>query len=838
MTSQVEEDGLSPPEEFQFPFPPYDIQTQFMRSIFQCLEAGKLGIFESPTGTGKSLSLICGSLTWFLESERRHRAGLERLVTDKVEEDAEDDDWFAAAGKKQAHNQKRLEAKRELEKIKAREDKLSDIKQKRNVLKQSEIDQNKDEFDELFKEVKSIQKAVKRELAQGHEDEDILLEEYQSDDENIKDALDDEEEEDNTRRIFFCSRTHSQLSQFVREIKKSPFGSDISVVSLASRAVLCVNPAVKKLQSQSAINEKCLDLGRKKSKVTALDDDDRPTKKTKTGSGGGCPYNKQSRTAVLRDQAILSIHDIEDLVTTGTKHQSCPYYASRSALSMAQMVVLPYNTLLHAGTRKALGLSVRNSIVIIDEAHNLVETITNIHSVSTNGHMLGAAHAQLSQYRDRYASRLKAKNLLYIKQILFILGRFIKLLGGEPGKDPSVVTNPEAMEETRLIDIGEFLSDSQIYNLDLLKLIKYCNLSQICHKLNGFVEKYKQSNSENVEHVQIGVSAFLESINKKDDTKSLNNDVKKPSETVQVNEENRAPSNCLQSLVEVLSCLVMDHGEARMVVTTGRRLQDARLRFLLLDPSNQFRQIVSEAHSVVVAGGTMRPTQEFRDQLFVAAGAEPSRVMSFSCDHVVPGCNLLPRVLCTGPSGARLDFSYQFRDKQETLAELGRVLGNLVNIIPGGVVIFFPSYDYEKLVFKHLTTSGVLKKIEAKKRIFREPKNSCDLDAVLSDYSTAVRLSGGALILAVVGGKMSEGINFSDNLGRCVIMVGLPYPNLHSPELKEKMRYLDRTAAVVEGKKGGAVHYDNLCMKAVNQSVGRAIRHKNDYAAILLLDHR
>ena len=111
------------------------------------------------------------------------------------------------------------------------------------------------------------------------------------------------------------------------------------------------------------------------------------------------------------------------------KNNSCPYYASRSAVPLAQMVVLPYNTLLHAATRKALGLNLKNSIVIIDEAHNLVETITNIHSMSVTGHMLGAAYTQLNQYRDRYSARLKAKNLLYIKQILFILSRFIKLLG-------------------------------------------------------------------------------------------------------------------------------------------------------------------------------------------------------------------------------------------------------------------------------------------------------------------------------------------------------------------------------------------------------------------------
>ena len=38
------------PDEFPFPFPPYDIQKDFMRHLYQCLKDSKLGIFESPTG--------------------------------------------------------------------------------------------------------------------------------------------------------------------------------------------------------------------------------------------------------------------------------------------------------------------------------------------------------------------------------------------------------------------------------------------------------------------------------------------------------------------------------------------------------------------------------------------------------------------------------------------------------------------------------------------------------------------------------------------------------------------------------------------------------------------
>ena len=77
-------------------------------------------------------------------------------------------------------------------------------------------------------------------------------------------------------------------------------------------------------------------------------------------------------------------------------------------------------------------------------------------------------------------------------------------------------------------------------------------------------------------------------------------------------------------------------------------------------------------------------------------------------------------------------------------------------------------------------------------------------------------------------------MNFCDDLGRLIIIVGLPYPNKFNSDLIEKMNYLNKKISPGAGNE----YYENLCMKAVNQSIGRSIRHINDYAAIVLMDSR
>lgn len=82
------------------------------------------------------------------------------------------------------------------------------------------------------------------------------------------------------------------------------------------------------------------------------------------------------------------------------------------------------------------------------------------------------------------------------------------------------------------------------------------------------------------------------------------------------------------------------------------------------------------------------------------------------------------------------------------------------------------------------------------------------------------------MLFAVIGAKLSEGLNFADDLARAVIIVGLPFANLASPELRERMNYVNRQEQVrgikrPPGVKDAATElYENMCMNAVNQSIG------------------
>lgn len=53
-----------------FPFEPYKIQKELMEKILDTIENSKIGIFESPTGTGKSLSVLSAIVYWLQKDDK------------------------------------------------------------------------------------------------------------------------------------------------------------------------------------------------------------------------------------------------------------------------------------------------------------------------------------------------------------------------------------------------------------------------------------------------------------------------------------------------------------------------------------------------------------------------------------------------------------------------------------------------------------------------------------------------------------------------------------------------------------------------------------------------
>ena len=49
----------------------------------------------------------------------------------------------------------------------------------------------------------------------------------------------------------------------------------------------------------------------------------------------------------------------------------------------------------------------------------------------------------------------------------------------------------------------------------------------------------------------------------------------------------------------------------------------------------------------------------------------------------------------------------------------------------------------------------------------------------------------GAVLMGVCRGRISEGLDFTDNAARCVMIVGIPFPLVKEPRVIFKKHYLD-----------------------------------------------
>ncbi|KAJ3252990.1 DEAD H (Asp-Glu-Ala-Asp His) box helicase 11 [Boothiomyces macroporosus] len=499
-------------------------------------------------------------------------------------------------------------------------------------------------------------------------------------------------------------------------------------------------------------------------------------------------YETKPKWKILEEELMnQNTEKIQIIYTSRTHSQISQFVQEIKKTVYADMLVTSLgsrkNLCVNENVRNLTSISKINDRCtdLQDEAHNIIDAVNTIHSTSIDMILLKLAIDQLNRYFDKYKDKLNGNSTLFIKQLQYIINNIIT----------SYAEFQQGFLDSKMIKVNEFVDDCKIDHLNLFKILEFLENSRLSNKLQGYMEKSLQQLGQDIKGHDIS--------------------------------KHTSPLRHIQQFLESLTA--NDH-DGRII------LSKSSIKYLLLNPSECFVDIVNEAKSVIFAGGTLSPIKEFINEL--VPSIEESRIHQFSCDHVIPPEQMLPIVLNAGPSGKEFKFTFENRSDKQMINEAGRAISNICNVVKGGIVVFFPSYSYLDSVVKEWKNTSVYSALQKKKKIFAESNSAED---VLGSYTRAIKLpeesKTGAVLFAVVGGKLSEGINFSDELGRVVIMIGLPYPNIKSPELVEKMKYLDSKDGI-----SGKEYFENLCMKAVNQCIGRAIRHKNDYASVILMDTR
>ncbi|KAI0764365.1 DNA repair helicase [Trametes elegans] len=838
---------LDTPDVFPaFPFKPYDIQLDLMRHVYSCIEASKVSITESPTGTGKTLSLLCASLTWLKDEQERARNG--RLTMKASDTDAPD--WVMA----QTIERRRRELEAEDQEYASR---LAAARKREAQLRRVTRGHVRKKL-RLSPEDESVDVHAHN----GDDNNDFLPESEDTSDErsNISPAVlalmrklqqgpttgQDDEKEPTCTKIYYASRTHSQLAQVLHELQKlklklnvavqsphapSPHdgqpkrsasclesnedifgggeGSGARTVSLGSRKQLCIHEWLR--EKAGDLDEACRQMLGEKGKKR-------------------CPHlptvEEESKMLDLRDQILAVPKDIEDLFLTGQASDTCPYFGARRAIPQAQLVLLPYNLLLQRTAREALGIDLTGQVVIIDEAHNLASTMLSLSTTRLPLRTLVNARHQLSIYLSRFRNRLSTTHSLHLKRLMNLLDSLNQY--AEEWRDARV--KPEA-GKARPLDEEVMTSTELLQRLgrktegvNLPEVEKYLRESKIARKISGYSVKTLEK-AAGQDTVKLAKLARLANTT--------------------------PPLHAVESFISALSASSED-GRVTLSIIDSQ----VEIKYQHLNPATYFQEVTDAARSVVLAGGTMSPIDDVVNQLF--SDLSPNRLSTFSCGHIIPTSNLQTIVLKKGPRGGELQFKYQQRGDENLIAELGQILLNFTNIVPGGMVVFVPSYAFLHTVTAKWKATGLLEKINAKKKVFSEPQKSNEVEAVLREYTAEIQNSNGdrgerkrgALLFAVVGAKLSEGLNFADDLARAVVIIGLPFANLGSSELRERMSYVNRLeqrrraggtdVAPIRrtAKDAGTELYENMCMNAVNQSIGRAIRHRADWAALILVDDR
>ena len=257
-----------------------------------------------------------------------------------------------------------------------------------------------------------------------------------------------------------------------------------------------------------------------------------------------------------------------------------------------------------------------------------------------------------------------------------------------------------------------------------------------------------------------------------------------------------------------------DIGILRLVVPGT----EGKFAFRLMDPSVLSKRVFARVHASLLMSGTLYPAEMYADLL----GIDPARRVIRTYGSPFPKTN---RLLLVHPELTTL-YAKRSSEMHDRIAEQ---IGAIATAVRGNVALFFPSYELLEQAHSRFLALRVRKRVLVERPEWTKAQRDGSIEAL-----RVSRGDGGAVLFAVQGGSLSEGVDYEGNVLAAVVVVGLPLspPNVEVEALKD---YYCRKFGFA---KGYDYAYVFPAVNKVLQAAGRPIRSERDRAAIILLEGR
>ena len=502
--------------------------------------------------------------------------------------------------------------------------------------------------------------------------------------------------------------------------------------------------------------------------------------------------SKQKRRDDLKEIILESPKHVDEIIKYGKEKKICSWTAARSAVNDCDILICDYNHVfienVSDSSLSAMKIDLQNTILIVDEAHNLPDRIRN-----------GLERRAIMKiFRD---SRFEIEEYLGSRE--------------------------QAMKK---LDLSELQGNYEISDIrEALRQMK---------KLEKEMKKwYKKKESDLIKSgkkdMKIPTSDFIgeidsilnEELNAKNKgkfliLKKLINQLNKVKVEQEDSGDDDEKDTACTRLADLLSITLEYLHSTALVLVFDLLGEEGRIRSFLLDPGVVSGPIFSGTNGAILMSGTLFPPEMYADLLEI-----PRTRKIIMTEYESPFLSDRRPILVAK------DVTTKYTERNHDNTEkIRRHILAVINNTPGHIAFFSPSYALMDDVLGDANwLPGHIRIIDEEKRMSKSRVNGI-VDELLNERRNHRQV----LLAGVLSGKLAEGVDYPNNILDAVICLGLPLapPSARQDALKEY--YVERFG----NNKAWRYTSTQPAINSILQALGRPIRKSADRAIVILLEKR